>query len=213
MPGANESDRPILFGRSSSLFARVARIFAAELRVDYSFRIVRDLMAIDANSYGGNPALKLPVLKTAKDTWFGTLNICRELLRQSSAPLKIVWPEDFDQALLGNAQELVTSAMATEVTLIMSKLSGTGDDNAYQSKVRRNLLNSLAWLEEHADDLLASLPAKRDLSYLETSLFCFVTHLEFRDVVPVTQYSKLENFCERFGARISAKETAFRFDS
>ena len=60
---------------------------------------------------------------------------------------------------------------------------------------------------------VAALPADRDLSYLEATLFCLVTHLEFRGVVPVAPYPALANFCASFAQRASARETAYHFDA
>lgn len=48
-----------LYGRSSSHFTRIPRIFAAELEVDVEFHLIRDLLSNDADDYGGNPALNL----------------------------------------------------------------------------------------------------------------------------------------------------------
>src|SRR4051812_43364066 len=108
--------RPTLIGRSSSSFTRVTRIFAAELGVEHGFEIVPDLLSLDAADYGGNPALKLPSLRTPRGIWFGALNICRELERLAPRRPFIVWPEAYDGPLLANAQELTLHAMATGVT-------------------------------------------------------------------------------------------------
>jgi hypothetical protein len=124
----------------------------------------------------------------------------------------VVWPEDLDTPVLANAQELVLQAMATEVSLVMAKAGG-GDTGAHQAKLRKSLLNMLSWLEENAKAALSALPAQRDLSILEVSLFCLVRHLEFRDVLPMTVYAELNRFCQQFETRASAAETAFRFDT
>lgn len=203
---------PVLIGRSSSHFTRVARIFAVETGVACSFQVVPDLTSCDTADYAGNPALKLPILKTRGTTWFGALNICRELSRQSSRKPRIVWPEELDQALVANAQELVVQAMATEVALIMARLAAENEGSAQQMKMRQSLLNTLAWLEENARPALALLPKERDLSYLEVTLFCLVTHLEFRNVLPVASYSQLSEFCQNFASRASVAATAYRFD-
>ncbi|WNG37302.1 glutathione S-transferase domain-containing protein [Archangium violaceum] len=208
-----ELPKPVLIGRSSSHFTRVTRIFAAEMRIDYSFRVVRDLMSSAPEDYGGNPALRIPTLQTPRGIWFGALNICRELWRQSSHRPRVVWPEDLDEPLLANAQELVLQAMATEVTLIMSKAAGVNDTNAHHAKMRKGLVNMMSWLEENARPALAALPPHRDLSYLEVTLFCLVTHLEFRDVLPTAPYSELNKFCQQFATRASIGETPFRFDT
>jgi glutathione S-transferase len=207
-----EPAKPVIIGRSSSHFTRVTRIFAAELRIDYSFRVVRDLMSSNPEDYGGNPALRIPILQTPRGVWFGALNVCRELWRQSSLRPRVVWPEDLDEPVLANAQELILQAMATEVTLIMSKLGDTSDSSAHHTKMRTGLVNMMSWLEENARSVLAALPPHRDLSYLEVTLFCLVSHLEFREVLPTASYSELNAFCEHFATRASIGETPYRFD-
>ncbi|WP_437991677.1 glutathione S-transferase N-terminal domain-containing protein [Sorangium sp. So ce145] len=204
--------KPVIVGRSSSHFTRVTRIFAAEMGVDCSLEVVRDLMSSNAADYGGNPALKMPALRTSRGVWFGALNICRELSRQSKRAVRTVWPEDLNQPLLANAQELVVHAMATEVGLIMAGAAGAGDGSAHHAKQRTSLMNTMSWLEDNASHALAALPSDRDLSYLEVALFCLVTHLEFRRVLPTEPYPALNGFCREFAARASAGETTYRFD-
>ena len=190
----------------------MARIFAHELGVAYDFRVVPDLMSASAAAYAGNPALRLPILEAASGTWFGTLNICRELTRQSERTLHIVWPEHLEHALLANAQEFSVQAMTTEVALVMAKLAHSDPQNAHQTKQQASLLNLLAWLEANVNEALAALPAQRELSYFETTLFCLMTHLEFRQVLSVTTYPALGAFCAHFATRDSARETPFFFD-
>ncbi|RKH53128.1 glutathione S-transferase domain-containing protein [Corallococcus sp. AB050B] len=206
-------EKPVIIGRSSSHFTRIARIFAAELRVDPSFQVVRDLLSTDPGDYGGNPALRIPVLKTSRGVWFGALNASREMWRQSSPRLRVVWPEDLDTPLLANMQELTLQAMATEVTLVMEKMAGAGEGTTHARKLRESLLDMMAWLEENANAALAALPPERDVSYLEVTLFCLVTHLEFRDVLPVQPYAALNHFRQQFEQRPSASETRYRFDT
>jgi len=204
--------KPKLTGRSSSHFTRVARIYAAELGVEYSFQVVPDLLSTHSADYAGNPALRLPILESASGSWFGTLGICRELARHSTRQLRLIWPEDLQDPLLSNAQEFAVQAMTTEVALVMASLSGENSDGAQHAKQRTSLLNLLAWLEGNVDGTLAALPETRDLSYFEVTLFCLLTHLEFRGVVPVSPYPALLAFCARFGSREAARDTAYRFD-
>ncbi|RKH01313.1 glutathione S-transferase N-terminal domain-containing protein [Corallococcus carmarthensis] len=214
MPAAiEEFARPILIGRSSSHFTRITRIFASELGVDCSFQVVRDLMSSNPEDYGGNPALRIPSLKTRQGVWFGSLNVCRELSRRSELKPFVVWPEDLDTPVLANAQELALQAMSTEVALVMSQMGGAVEGSAHQAKLRTSLMNMMAWLEANVGAVLAALPAQRDLSYLEATLYCLVTHLEFRNVLPTAPYSELNRFCQQFATRASVRETAFRFDT
>lgn len=204
--------RLTIVGRSSSHFTRITRIFAAEAGVDYAFRPLLDIMSLDPVNYSGNPALKLPVLETPEGNWFGSLNICRELVRRSQARPRIAWPEDLEQPHLANAQELALHAMATEVSLIMAKMTGQAEGGAHAEKMRRSLENVLAWLDTNLDAVLAALPGERDLSYLEASLYCLVSHLEFREVVSTAPYAALRRFRDQFATRPSAAGTRYAFD-
>ena len=206
------ASRPTLIGRSSSHFTRVARIFAAELGVEHGFEVVRDLGSRQAAAYGGNPALRVPSLATAEGSWFGALNVCRELQRRSSRALTVVWPEHLVQAVAANALELTQQAMANEVTLITAGLGGASD-SPFLGKLREGLESSLAWLDDQLAGALAALPPEPRLSYLEVALFCLVTHLDFRAVAPTAPYERLRAFCAELGARPSAQQTQYRFDA
>jgi glutathione S-transferase len=204
---------PTIVGRSSSHFTRVTRIFAVELGVECSLQVVPDLMSIGVDDYGENPALRVPTLRTSDGPWFGALNVCRQLARLSALNRCIVWPEALVSPSLCNAQELVLQAMATEVTLVMTGVAGNEPPNNHQTKLWASLRNSLSWLDANARAALASLPLDRDLSYLEVTLFCLITHLAFRNVLPVDDYRELNEFCRNFSLRPSAAQTQFRFDT
>ncbi|AUX44354.1 hypothetical protein SOCE26_058180 [Sorangium cellulosum] len=212
-PALDPSRTPTLVGRSSSHFTRVTRIFAAELEVAYAFEVVPDLRSVNAADYAGNPALRLPILRTGTTAWFGSLTICRELARRAPAQRRVVWPEHLTDALTANAQELAVQAMSTEVTLIMSQLAGTPKDDAQLAKPQQSLLNMLTWLDDNVQAARARLPQDRDVSYLEVCLFCLVTHLEFRKMLDTTGYRALTAFCQEFGQRASAQATTYRFDA
>ena len=200
----------VLVGRSSSHFTRVTRIFAAELGLELALQVVPDLTSLEASDYGGNPALRLPTLRTPEGDWYGSLGICRELWRRSGSALRVSWPETLSTSLLANAQELVTQAMASEVALIMARAAGTPASSL--SKQEKSLHNLLGWLDSHVDPVLAALPAESQLSYLEVTLFCLVAHLEFRAVLPLDPYARLQLARDRFGERASARRTEFHFD-
>ena len=201
-----------LYGRSSSHFTRIARIFAREAEVDVEFVLIRDLMSQEPDDYGGHPAMKMPTLQTEEGIWFGSLPICRELVACSELNLEVIWPENLERPVAANAQELVTTAMSSEVGLIMGKATGIAPDNAQQVKTRASLLGAMEWLELNADRAIATLHPERDLSFLEVSLFCLLEHLEFREVLPLDPYPQLRAFAERFAQRSSAKATAYKFD-
>lgn len=82
-----------IVGRRSSHFTRIARIFAEELGLTYELVPVYDMTERDPAIYAGNPALKLPILRTEVGVVFGTENICRALADRAQGSLQIVWPE------------------------------------------------------------------------------------------------------------------------
>ena len=94
----------------------------------------------------------------------------------------------------------------------MAKVSGTSGDDRYLQKLRVALENSVEWLEAHVDEALSSLPAERDVSALEVTLFCLVTHLDFREILSMAPYARLSAFAARFAERSSAQQTPYRFD-
>lgn len=199
-----------LVGRSSSHFTRVVRMFAVELAVPLDFRPVLDLTTLDASAYASNPALKVPVLVDEQGPLFGAENICHALRRRSSkAMTNVLLRGDVPDRAVANAEELTLHVMSSGVSLIMAKGAG----NAPSPKVTPSLENSLRYLDETLEPTLAALPKDRLVSFLEVTLFCVVTHLEFRQLADVAPFRALHDFCLRFGERPSAQATPYRFDT
>lgn len=211
-------DAMTLVGRSSSHFTRTARMFALDLGVPVAFRAVLDMTVTDPAVYGDNPALKVPVLVDAAGPLFGTENICRELARRSGRRDRVVLRGDLSDRLLANAEEMVTHAMQTDVNLVIQGMAAAAGAAAVPAagpavKARRSLENALAFLDEHVDRAVAALPADRLVSFFETALYCLVTHLPWRKLMPVDAYARLTAFCAAYGTRASAGATEYRFDA
>ncbi|WP_116811901.1 glutathione S-transferase family protein [Steroidobacter cummioxidans] len=202
-----------IVGRRSSHFTRIARLFAEELGVSYEIAPIYDMTAQDAAIYANNPALKLPILRVGDDVVFGTENICRALADRAQKSTAVVWPEQLRSNVSRNAQELVWHCMNSQVQIVFGtvvcKLPG---DNLYFDKARLGFAGALAWLDAHVSEALHALPAARQLSLFEASLFCMIEHLHFRKTLPVEQYSNLEAFRQSYATRLSAQRTAYEFD-
>lgn len=201
-------------GRSSSHYTRVTRIFAHELGVPHELVPTR-LVSLDAEGYAGNPALKLPtLLRPDGSCLFGTENICRAIAELGAPTARVVWPEDLRDDLARNAQEMTWHAMAAQVQLVLGvSVGGLPADHPYFAKGRAGLEGALRWLDAHLDAASRALPAPRDLSLLEVTLFCLVDHLRLRPTVPLEPYPALVRFCDAFAARPSAERTPYRFDA
>ena len=199
-----------LWGRSSSHFSRVARMFALELAVPHDFRPVLELTTLDPSAYGHNPALKVPVLVDEHGSLFGVENICRALLRRSQHDASsVIMRGDVPNRAVANVEELTLHVMSSEVSLIMAKATG----GVAPYKVAPSMHNSLRYVDDTLGAALAALPKDRLISFLEVTLFCVVTHLEFREIMDVSGFERLRDFCQLFSERQSAKSTQYRFDA
>ncbi|MGH8142617.1 MAG: glutathione S-transferase N-terminal domain-containing protein [Steroidobacteraceae bacterium] len=202
-----------IIGRSSSLYTRMALIFAHELGVAVQLAPVADMTALGRQAYADNPALKLPILRTPGGVLFGAQNICRAIAERAARPARIVWPEELRDDLSRNAQELVGHCMGAQVQLIIGTLvSKLPADNIFFVKARAGLEGSLHWLDAHLDGALHVLPTPRDLSMFEVSLFCLIEHLAFRGTVAVEPYPSLGRFAAQFADRPSARHTSYQYD-
>ncbi|HEY8509367.1 MAG TPA: hypothetical protein VIL32_13470, partial [Steroidobacteraceae bacterium] len=180
--------------------------------IAYELVPIRDLTALGSEPYGGNPALKMPSLQRGDSLLFGTQNICHALAEMCESPPQIVWPEDLRDDRSRNAQEMVWHAMSAQVQLVLGTIVGKlPADNVYFVKARTGFAGALAWLEQNAEDVLRALP-RRDLSLFEVTLFCLITHMQFRQTLPLDPYPALLRFADAFAARSSAQRTAYRFD-
>ena len=209
---SSNSERLVLVGRNSSHFTRIARIFAHELGVEYEFEIVYDLTSKSAGEFGDNPTLRVPALRTPTGTWFGSLPICRELVRRSRRHgVRTLFPEHATDARASNAQEIITDLMGTEVSIIMGRLANLPSDSAFFEKPAARVAASVEWLERELPAALASQP-QGALSFLEVSAYCVCTHLGFREVLSIGDRPNLVAFMQRFGERSSAKATSYFVD-
>ena len=201
----------VLVGRSSSHFTRIARIFAHELGLEHAFEPVLEIASKSAVTFADNPTLRVPSLRTSTGTWFGSLNVSRELARRANRYDDVVWPEHLVDATSMNAQEIVTETMAAEVTIVMARAAKLASDHPFLAKPLARVDASLAWLERELPGVLARAP-KRSCSFLEVSAFCMCEHLPFREVRVMGDYPNLVAFARRFGDRESARATEYRFD-
>lgn len=202
-----------IIGRTSSHFTRVTQIFALELGVPYELLPIFDMTQTDSSAYADNPALKMPTLKVGRSLIFGTENICRKLADIAGSHQRVVWPEQLQEDVLRNAQELIWHGMAVQVQLILGILVGKlPADNPYFSKANQGFQGSLRWLDEHLARVLPALPVSRHISLLEVTLFCLMEHLVFRKTVPIEAYSALIQFKNEFAKRESAQRTVYKMD-
>lgn len=202
-----------IFGRSSSHFTRLPRLFAEELHVAYELVPIFDMRELDSHLYGGHPAMKLPALRDGTRTVFGAHNICRVIAEHSTASAQLIWPEDLRDDLSRNAQELVWHCMAAQVQWVFgTQIAKLPPENIFFIKTRSGLAQTLGWLDAHLEHIQLALPPTRTLSMFEASLFCLVDHLAFRPTVETEPFTALRAFAQAFSERESAQRTYYRID-
>lgn len=202
-----------IFGRRGSHFTRVTRIFAEELGVPYEIVSIHDLKERDPGLLANNPALKMPTLRIGEQTIFGTENICRTLTELAGSPAGIIWPEQLRSPVQRNAQELVWHCMAAQVQIVVGTLVGKLPiENVYFDKALAGFTGALGWLDSHVEQVVASLPPSRKLSLFETTLFCLIEHLHFRQTLPVDGYAALAKFAATFATRPAAERTPYQVE-
>jgi glutathione S-transferase len=202
-----------IIGRRSSLFTRMALIFAEEFAVAHEFVPIYDMKDLDAQAYAGHPALKLPILRRGDATLFGTQNICRALAEHASVSDEVAWPESMRDDMMCNAQELVWHCMSAQVQLLMGTVvARLPTDNLFFVKLRTGVEGSLGWLDAHLDAIVEQLPAQRRLSVFEVSLFCLIEHLSWRSTVSLDGFAELARFSATYAARPSSARTSYAFD-
>lgn len=204
-----------LIGRSSSHFSRVAALFAHELGLPFELEVVHDLTDRNEAAFGGHPGLKVPTLLFGECAIFGTENICNklaELAHRSDDP-RVVLAKDVTTDSLRNAQELVWQAMAAQVQLRLGiHMANLPAENIFFGKASSGMTGALAWIERRLDHLIEELPAPRDISLFEVTLFCLIEHIGFRPTISLETFSQLRAFAAAFSERESARRTVFRFD-
>jgi glutathione S-transferase len=203
-----------IVGRRSSLFTRMALIFAEELGVAYELVPIYDMTVMGPEAYASNPALKLPILRRDQGALFGTQNICRAIAESAAAQMHdVVWPEHLNDDTSRNAQELVWHCMSAQVQIVFGTvICKLPADNVFFTKARAGLEGSLQWLDSHLDHALSALAASRKLSIFEVSLFCLIDHLAWRKTTSIDRFVKLAEFTRAYGARPAMQRTPYAFD-
>lgn len=201
-----------IIGRRSSHYTRQVRLLAHELGIEYKLQPIHDLMSEDPAVFAGNPALKLPALRQGDIVIWGSLNACRWLARQTDNGIaRVFWPEQAASGLAMNAHEVLAHAMAVQVEVVFHEIVSKRPPDPASRKRRTSLVESLAWLDRHWDDIRVELPSSK-IAIFDLGLFCLLEHLPFRNPIDLSSMPRLTAFVDIFATRPSAQVTAYRFE-
>ncbi len=165
-----------IIGRRSSHYTRQVRLLAHELGIGYALQPIHDLMSEDPEVFAGNPALKLPALRQGDIVVWGSLNACRWLARQAEDGVaRVFWPEQAATALAMNAHEVLAHAMAGQVEVVFHELVSKRPPDPGSRNRRTSLVESLAWLDRHWDDIRGNCRHRRSRSSISGCSVCWST--------------------------------------
>src|SRR5262245_14544310 len=170
----------VLYLTPLSHFSRKVRIVLRELGLDCEESYVPNLLSADPSDFGGNPILRVPVLRDGAQWVVESDQIVRYLLEtyDRGNDRFAFFSMSTDQR---NALSIVSAVMGADVELLLSRRSGLGDQagGLYFSRYREVIDRGLAWLEGNAATIWPAV----ELSYLDIALLCMWDHLRYNKFV------------------------------
>jgi glutathione S-transferase len=172
----NASKDRVLYLTPLSHFSRKVRIVLRELGLACEESYVPNLLSADPAEFGGNPILRVPVLRDGPHWVIESDQIVRHLLEayDDSSDRFAFFSMSTAQR---NALSIVSAIMGAEVELLLSKRSGLAEDagGLYLRRYREIIAHGLAWLERNA----AMIWPEAEFSYLDIALLCMWDHLRY----------------------------------
>jgi glutathione S-transferase len=166
----------VLYLTPLSHFSRKVRIVLRELGLACDESYVPNLLSVDPAEFGGNPILRVPVLRDGPHWVIESDQIVRHLLETYDHGSDRFAFFSMSTAQR-NALSIVSAIMGAEVELILSKRSGLAEDagGLYFRRYREVIGQGLAWLERDA----AAIWPEVEFSYLDIALLCMWDHLRY----------------------------------
>jgi len=142
---------PVLYLTPLSHFSRKCRIVLREIGLACEESYVPNLLSADPADFGGNPILRVPVLRDGPHWVIESDQIVRYLLESYDHGRDRFAFFSMSTAQR-NALSIVSAVMGAEVELILSKRSGLAEHagGIYFSRYREVIVHGLAWLERNA---------------------------------------------------------------
>lgn len=196
----------VLYLTPLSHFSRKVRIVLRELDLAYDESYVPNLLSADPADFGGNPILRVPVLRDGANWVVESDQIVRYVLEaydRNSDRFAFVSMTTAQR----NALSIVSAVMGADVELTLSKRSGLVDHAGalYFRRYREVIEHGLAWLERNG----AMIWPHVEFSYLDIALLCMWDHLRYGRLLDETvPYPWIDARTSRHAARPSVAATA-----
>ena len=166
----------VLYLTPQSHFSRKVRIVVRELSVECEESFVPNLLSSDPADFGGNPILRVPVLRDGARWVIESDQIVRHLLETCDRDNDRFWFFSMN-AEQRNALSILSAIMGAEVELILSRRSGLVSEAGalYFGRYRSVIGHGLAWIEANG----AAVWPEAEFSYLDIALVCMWDHLRY----------------------------------
>jgi glutathione S-transferase len=194
-------DTLTLYGTPLSHFTRKVRILLLEYGVPFAMVRPPDLLAA-ANTYGGNPLLRVPTLRHGGTTVVESDHIARYLVAAFD-PADRFGVTSADVSAL-NRRAVANGVMANEVTLILAKRGGLEDVDAvaYFRKLKEAIDAGLTWLDAETD------PDAPGFIYADIATIAMWQHVEhYASARDLGRFARIAARVARFASRASVAAT------
>jgi glutathione S-transferase len=196
----------VLYLTPLSHFSRKVRIVLRELDLACDESYVPNLLSADPADFGGNPILRVPVLRDGPHWVVESDQIVRYVLEAYDRG-----SDRFAYFSMGaaqrNALSIVSAIMGAEVELLLSRRSGLVDHAGalYFRRYREVIEHGLAWLERDG----AGIWPEMEFSYLDIALLCMWDHIRYNGLLDdAGRYPWIDARTSRHAARPSVAATA-----
>lgn len=198
--------RRVLYLTPQSHYSRKVRIVLRELSLACEESYVPDLLSSDPADFGGNPILRVPVLRDGDGWVIESDQIVRHVL-ETYDPGHDRFRFFSMNAAQRNALSIVSAVMGAEVELILSRRSGLAAEAGalYFGRYRTVIGQGLAWLETNG----VSVWPEAEFSYLDIALLCMWDHLRYNRLRDETRaWPWIDARTARHASRPSVAETS-----
>ena len=196
----------VLYLTPLSHFSRKVRIVLREIDLVCEESWVPDLLSADPADFGGNPILRVPVLRDGPAWIVESDQIVRYVLETYAKGTNRLAFFSMNAAQR-NALSIISAIMGAEVELILSRRSGLVTEGAglYFRRFREVIAHGMDWLERNA----AAIWPEAEFSYLDIALICMwdhLGHIRLRD--ETGSWPWIEAQAKRHASRPSVAATA-----
>lgn len=199
-----------LFGTNPSHFTRKVRILLQELQQPYEFVVLKQLMEVGSDKFGGNPLQMFPVLEDGATKLFESDIICEYLCDKygKASPVNSFLPSAENKYADLKRMAVMNGVMASGVKLIRAMRSEIPNylEFPFFRQEKAAISEGLEWLDKDLGNRTAYYSGR--ITMLDIGLMCAAEWVVFRNVISdLSFYPNIVRFVEANKTRPSFAST------